>query len=55
MLGILEKMNSSELVSNGYNSNHNKVRRPRPKFKVSIYLISPVSESMLGQINFENI
>ena len=28
MLGILEKISSSELVSNGYISNHNKVRRP---------------------------
>ena len=27
-----------ELVSNGYISNHNKMRRPRPKFKVSFYL-----------------
>ena len=35
MLGILEKISPSELVSNGYISNHNKVRRPRPKFKVS--------------------
>ena len=37
MLGILEKISPSELVSNGYISNHNKVRRPRPKFKVSFY------------------
>ena len=38
MLGILEKTSPSEFVSNGYISNHNKVRRPRPKFKVSFYL-----------------
>ena len=37
-LGILEKISPSELVSNGNISNHNKVRRPRPKFKVSFYL-----------------
>ena len=37
----------SELVSNGYYANHNKMRRPRPKFKVSFYLYSAVSESML--------
>ena len=35
MLGILEKISPSELVSNGYISNHNKVQRPRPKFKDS--------------------
>ena len=38
MLGILENISPSELVSNGYISNHNKVRRLRPKFKLSIYL-----------------
>ena len=38
MLGILEKMSPSEFVSNGYISNHNKVRRPRPKFKVSFFI-----------------
>ena len=38
ILGILEKISPSELVSNGYISNHNKMRRPRPKFKVSFYL-----------------
>ena len=47
MLGILEKISPSELVSNGYTANHNKVRRPRPKFKVSFYLYSAVSESIL--------
>ena len=41
MLGILEKISPSELVSNGYISNHNKVRRPRPKFKVSFYASAP--------------
>ena len=35
MLGILEEISPSELVPNGYISNHTKVRRPRPKFKVS--------------------
>ena len=38
MLGILKKISPSELVSNGYISNHNKVRRPRPKFKVSFFI-----------------
>ena len=33
------KISPSELVSNGYISNHNKVRRPRPKFKVSFFLL----------------
>ena len=39
MLGILEKISPSELVPNGYISNHNtsKVRRPCPKFKVSFF------------------
>ena len=37
MLRILEKISPSEIVSNGYISNHNKVRRPRPKFKVSFF------------------
>ena len=37
MLGILEKISPSELVPNRYISNHNKVRRPRPKFKVSFF------------------
>ena len=37
MLGILEKISPSELVSNGYISNHDKVWRPRPKFKVSFF------------------
>ena len=45
MLGILEKISPSEFASNGYISNQNKVRRPRPKFKVSFF--SAVSESML--------
>ena len=35
ILCILEKISPSELVSNGYISNHNKMRR---KFKVSFYL-----------------
>ena len=43
---ILEKISPSEIVSNGYISNHNKLRRPRPKFKVSFF-ISAVSDSML--------
>ena len=30
--GRNKSFRSSELVSNGYISNHNKVRRPRPKF-----------------------
>ena len=55
MLAILEKISPSELASNGYISNHNKVRRPRPKFKVSFLHISAVSESMILKINFEHI
>ena len=55
MLGILEKISSSELVSNGYISNHNKVRRPRPKFKVSFYLYFCCFWINITQINFENI
>ena len=47
MLGILEKISPSELVSNSYISNHNKVRRPRPKFSLFFPYISAVSESML--------
>ena len=46
-LGILEKISPSELVSNGYNSNHNKMR-PTPKIHISLFIcISAVSESML--------
>ena len=44
----------SELVSNGYISNHNKVGRPRPKSKSLFIYISAVSESMLLK-NFENV
>ena len=49
MLGILEKISPSELVLNGYILNHDEVRRPRPKFKVSLKkkYISAVSESIL--------
>ena len=55
MLGILEKISPSELVSNGYISNHNKVRCPRPKFKVSFYLYFCCFWINVTQINFENI
>ena len=55
MLGILGKTNPSELVSNGYISNHNKVRCPRPKFKVSFYLYFCCIWINATQINFENI
>ena len=55
MLGILEKIIPSELVSNGYISNHNKVRRPHPKFKVSFYLYFCCFWINVTQINFENI
>ena len=55
MLGILEKISPSELVSNGYISNHNKVWRPRPKFKVSFYLYFCCFWINVTQINFENI
>ena len=52
MLGILEKISPSELVSNGYISNHNKVWHPHSKFKVSFYLYFWIN---VTQINFENI
>ena len=52
---ILEKISPSELVSNGYISNHNKMRRPRPKFKVSFYLYFCCFWINVTQINFENI
>ena len=55
MLGILEKISPSELVSNSYISNHNKVRRPRPKFKVSLFLIFLLFWINVTQINFEFI
>ena len=55
MLGILENISPSELVSNGYISNHNKVRRPRPKFKVSFYFYFCCFLINITQINFENI
>ena len=55
MLCILEKISPSELVSNGYISNHNKVRRPRPKFKNSFYLYFCCFWINVTQINFENI
>ena len=55
MLGILETISPSELVSNGYISNHNKVRRPCPKFKVSFYLYFCCFWINVTQINFENI
>ena len=49
------KMSPSELVSNGYISNHNEMRRPRPKFKVSFYLCFCCFWISVTQINFENI
>ena len=55
ILGILEKISPSELVSNGYISNHKKMRRPRPKFKVSFYLYFCCFWINVTQINFENI
>ena len=56
-LGILEKISPSELISNGYTciSNHDKVRRPRPKFQVSFYLYFCCFWINNTQINFENI
>ena len=50
-----QKISPSELVSNGYISNHNKMRRPRPKFKVSFYLYFCCFWINVTQINFENI
>ena len=55
MLGILEKINPSELVSNGYILNHNKVQRPRPKFKVSFLKYVCCFWINVTQIHFENI
>ena len=55
ILGILEKISPSELVSNGYISNHNKMRRQRPKFKVSFYSYFCCFWINVIQINFENI
>ena len=55
MLCILEKISPSELVSNSYISNHNKMRRPHPKFKVSFYLHFCCFWINVTQINFENI
>ena len=55
MLVILEKINPSELISNGYISNHNKVWRPCPKFKVSLYLYFCCFWINVTQINIENI
>ena len=52
---FLEKISPSELISNSYISNHNKVRRPRPKFKVSFYLYFCCFWINVTQINFENI
>ena len=54
MLGILEKISPSEVVSKGYISNHNKVRHPRPKFKVSFFFLCCFWINVT-QINFENI
>ena len=55
MLGILKKIGPSELVSNCYISNHNKVLRTRPKFKVSLFLYFCCFWINVTQINFENI
>ena len=55
LLGILEKISPSEFVSHGYISNHNKMRCPRPKFKVSFYLYICCFWINVTQINFENI
>ena len=55
MLGILETTGPSELVSKSYISKHNKMRRPRPKFKVSFYLYFCCFWINFTQINFENI
>ena len=45
----------SELVSNGYISNHNKMWRPHPKFNVSFYLYFCCFWINVTHINFENI
>ena len=54
ILGILEKISPSELVSNGYISNHN-MHRPRPKFKVSFHLYFCCFWINVTQINCEDI
>ena len=46
-LHIMHPGKDKSFKTNGYISNHNKKRRPRPKFKVSFIYISAVSESML--------
>ena len=52
----MEKISPSELVSNSYISNHNKMRCPcQPKFKVSFYLYFCCFWINVTQINFENI
>ena len=51
----LEKISPSELVYNGYISNHNKMRHPRPNFKVSFYWYFCCFWINVTQINFENI
>ena len=57
MLGILEKIHvgPAQLVFNGYISNHNKMWRPRPKFKVSLYLYFCCFWINVTHINFKNI
>ena len=48
------KDKSFRTVANGYISNQNKMRRPRPKFKVSFYLYLCCFWINVTQINFEN-
>ena len=47
-----KKISPSEFVSNGYISNHNKVRRPRPNSKSPFFCCFWINAT---QINFENI
>ena len=50
-----KKISPSELVSKGYSSNYNNMRRPRPKFKVSFYLYVCCFWINFTQIKLENI
>ena len=51
----LHIMHPGKDKSNGYISNHNKMRHPCPKFKVSFYLYFCCFWINVTQINFENI
>ena len=54
-LHIMHPGKDKSFRTNSYISNHNKVRRPHPKFKVSFYLYFCCFWINFTQINFENI